>query len=117
HHYIRGTWGDWQVFFYALIKISAGLCIFLLQRSALLFCNKQTNTWEIINIKENKKVDKRNMAIKFFTPKDIFNIGEKGGFIVQGVFGGFRGEEFNMESDRLLVVFQKNNDNLANIKI
>ncbi|MGG1686892.1 hypothetical protein ACIFPW_14015, partial [Pseudalkalibacillus sp. NRS-1564] len=28
-------------FFYTLIKISAGLCIFLLQRSALLYCNKQ----------------------------------------------------------------------------
>jgi len=38
-----GTWGGWQVFFYFWNKISAVLCIFALQSSALLYCHKHKN--------------------------------------------------------------------------
>ncbi|WP_243356339.1 hypothetical protein, partial [Bacillus litorisediminis] len=56
-NYSRGTWGGWQVFFYAPNKISAGLCIFSLQSSALLFCNKHQG-YSIVNIvKENNIVN------------------------------------------------------------
>ena len=40
HHYSRGTWGGWQVFFYALLN--------KVQDSAFFFCNTQGET--ILNL-------------------------------------------------------------------
>jgi len=50
-------WGDWQVFFVYAQKFSAGLCIFPLQSSALLFCHIQNTQNDQASLARLRKPD------------------------------------------------------------
>ncbi|WP_117161168.1 class I SAM-dependent methyltransferase [Paraliobacillus sp. X-1268] len=83
-----------------------GLSIY--QKSKINLVNQEVqNSWTARKAEGSQIIDERTMKIRFYTAKELIKFGNNAGFKFDRLIGDYKGKEYKVDSDRLILVLKK----------